>query len=111
MALIIAAAIALLMVAWQARKSARELSEAVGTALAGGGVIILITQIPPLLGYYSGNDDEIVKQMRPQAEQIILNRILEADAHEDHILVIQEFEEALKVHKQNVNNANIMTWD
>lgn len=42
-ALIIAAAIALGMVALQTRKSARELSEAVGTALAGGGVIILIT--------------------------------------------------------------------
>lgn len=42
-ALIIAAAIALGMVAWQTRQSAKELSEAVGTALAGGGVIILIT--------------------------------------------------------------------
>jgi len=42
-ALIIAAGIALAMVAWQSRKSALELAQAVQTALAGGGVIILIT--------------------------------------------------------------------
>ncbi len=42
-ALIIAAGIALAMVAWQSRKSATELAQAVQTALAGGGVIILIT--------------------------------------------------------------------
>ena len=42
-ALIIAAAIALAMLAWQKRASLRDLTTAVGTALASGGVIILIT--------------------------------------------------------------------
>ena len=42
-ALIIAAAIALAMLAWQKRASRRDLTTAVGAALASGGVIILIT--------------------------------------------------------------------
>jgi len=42
-ALILAAAIALVMLAWQKRTSRRELAAAVQTALAGGGIIILIT--------------------------------------------------------------------
>ena len=42
-ALILAAAIALLLLAWQKRTSRAELAKAVGAALAGGGVIILIT--------------------------------------------------------------------
>ncbi|MEO8494794.1 MAG: GntP family permease [Planctomycetota bacterium] len=42
-ALIIAAGIALAMLAWQTRSSTKELAHAVQTALAGGGVIILIT--------------------------------------------------------------------
>ncbi len=42
-ALIIAAAIALLMVAWQKRSSRAELTASVQMALASGGVIILIT--------------------------------------------------------------------
>ncbi|MCO6457177.1 MAG: gluconate permease [Pirellulaceae bacterium] len=42
-ALVIAAAIALATLAWQKRSSGRELTAAVQMALAGGGVIILIT--------------------------------------------------------------------
>lgn len=42
-ALIIAAGIALAMLAWQSRASATQLATSVQTALAGGGVIILIT--------------------------------------------------------------------
>jgi len=42
-ALIIAAGVALGTLAWQRRTSRRELARAVQTALAGGGVIILIT--------------------------------------------------------------------
>jgi len=42
-ALVLAAAIALFTLAWQKRASFRELSTATGTALASGGVIILIT--------------------------------------------------------------------
>ncbi len=73
--------------------------------MSGIGVIILITQIPPLLGYYSANDEEIVKQMRPQAEQIILNRILVEDAHDD-VLVLQEFNEAAE-HAKAVTEQDI----
>lgn len=42
-ALTIAAAIALATLAWQRRSSFKQLAEATGTALASGGVIILIT--------------------------------------------------------------------
>ena len=46
-----------------------------------------------MLGYYSGNDPEVVESMKPQAEQLIVQRILKADAH-DEVLIITEFNEA-----------------
>ena len=40
------------------------------------GVIILLTQILPSLGYNPKEDLEYVNQFKPQAEEIILQNIL-----------------------------------
>lgn len=58
------------------------------------GVIILITQILPSLGYYPKNDAEYVAQFKPQAEEIILENILKEEAGEG-ILVLENFKETI----------------
>ena len=40
------------------------------------GVIILVTQILPSIGYYPKEDTEFVTQFKPHAEEIILDNIL-----------------------------------
>jgi sulfate permease, SulP family len=63
--------------------------------MTGIGVIILITQIPPALGYYSGTDQEVIQKFMPEAEEVILDRILQEEA-EDGILVLEEFRETIE---------------
>jgi SulP family sulfate permease len=58
------------------------------------GVIILITQIMPALGYYPKEDVAYVNTFKPQAEEIILNNILK-DEVGDGILVLENFKETL----------------
>ena len=59
------------------------------------GVIILVTQILPAVGYYPKEDVEYVNQFKPQAEEIILDNILKEEAGEG-ILVLEDFEETIK---------------
>lgn len=59
------------------------------------GVIILITQILPSVGYYPKEDAEFVEQYKPQAEEVILDNILKEEAAEG-ILVLEHFEETIK---------------
>ncbi|MCB0475417.1 MAG: SulP family inorganic anion transporter [Flavobacteriaceae bacterium] len=59
------------------------------------GVIIIVTQLLPLLGYYPKEDVEFVNQFKPQAEEIILENILKEEAGEG-ILVIDNFKETIK---------------
>ena len=59
------------------------------------GVIILITQILPSIGYYPREDAELVSQFKPQAEELILENILKEEAGEG-ILVLEDFEETIK---------------
>ncbi|MFD0963186.1 SulP family inorganic anion transporter [Pseudofulvibacter geojedonensis] len=59
------------------------------------GVIILITQILPTLGYYPKEDATFVEQFKPQAEEIILENILKEEADEG-ILVLENFKETIK---------------
>lgn len=54
------------------------------------GVIILITQILPALGYYPKEDAEFVDRFKPQAEEVILENILKEEAGEG-ILVLEDF--------------------
>ncbi len=59
------------------------------------GVIILVTQILPSVGYYPKEDTEFVDQFKPHAETIILNNILKEEAGEG-ILVLEDFKETIK---------------
>jgi SulP family sulfate permease len=58
------------------------------------GVIILITQILPSLGYYPKEDTVFVEQFKPQAEELILENILKEEAGEG-ILVLENFTETI----------------
>ena len=59
------------------------------------GVIILVTQILPALGYYPTEDTAYVNQFKPQAEEVLLEKILIDEANEG-ILVLESFEETIK---------------
>ena len=58
------------------------------------GVIILVTQILPSVGYYPKEDVVFVEQFKPHAEEIILNNILH-DEMEEGILVLEDFKETI----------------
>ncbi len=58
------------------------------------GVIILVTQILPSLGYYPKEDTEYVNQFKAQAEEVILENILKEEANEG-ILVLEDFRETI----------------
>ncbi|WP_055447151.1 SulP family inorganic anion transporter [Lacinutrix mariniflava] len=59
------------------------------------GVIILLTQILPSIGYYPKEDTEFVEQFKPQAEEVILENILKEEVGEG-ILVLDDFQETKK---------------
>ncbi|MEL0455136.1 SulP family inorganic anion transporter [Flavobacteriaceae bacterium SZ-1-7] len=59
------------------------------------GVIILLTQILPSLGYYPKEDAEFVETFKPFAEEAILENILEEEAGEG-ILVLEDFKETIR---------------
>lgn len=70
------------------------------------GVIILVTQILPSIGYYPKEDLEYVKQFEPQAQEVILENILKDEARED-LLVLEDFKETIsrgeKVTKEDID--------
>ncbi len=59
------------------------------------GVIILVTQILPAIGYYPNEDITFVEQFKPKAEEVILENIL-LDEVEEGILVLENFKETIK---------------
>lgn len=59
------------------------------------GLIIIITQILPILGYYPKEDLSFVEQFKPQAEAVILENILEEEAGEG-LLVLENFEQTIQ---------------
>ncbi len=65
------------------------------------GVIIIITQILPSLGYYPKEDITFVEQFKPIAEEVILENILKEEAGEG-ILVLEDF-------KETINRAGTIT--
>ncbi|GAA4896009.1 hypothetical protein GCM10023311_20990 [Flaviramulus aquimarinus] len=67
------------------------------------GVIILLTQILPSLGYYPKEDMEFVNTFKPQAEEVILENILKEEAGEG-ILVLEDF-------KETINRAHEISQD
>lgn len=67
------------------------------------GVIILITQLLPTLGYYPKEDLNYINQFKPYAEEVILKKILKEEAGKG-ILVLEDF-------KATVNRASAITPD
>lgn len=65
------------------------------------GVIILLTQVLPSLGYYPKEDMEFVNSFKAQAEEVILENILKEEAGEG-ILVLEDF-------KGTINKAEHIT--
>jgi SulP family sulfate permease len=59
------------------------------------GLIIIITQILPALGYYPKEDKNWVEPFKPQAEELILENILREEAGEG-ILVLEDFQETIE---------------
>ena len=70
------------------------------------GVIILLTQILPSLGYYPKEDVAFVEQFKPQAEEAILENILVEEAGEG-ILVLENFKETIERAK-NISSEQIL---
>ncbi|MFT4532779.1 MAG: SulP family sulfate permease [Saprospiraceae bacterium] len=70
------------------------------------GVIILVTQILPSVGYYPKEDIEYVQQFKPIAEELILENILIEEAGEG-ILVLEDFQETVK-RAQSISPAQIL---
>lgn len=69
------------------------------------GVIILVTQLSPMLGYYAKEDQRLIDKFTPLAEEILLEKILKDEAGEG-ILVLEDFEETIK-RANEVNPATI----
>ena len=63
--------------------------------MSGIGVIIIITQILPMLGYYPKEDLSYVNEFKPQAEEVLLEKILRDEAAEK-ILVLEDFKETVR---------------
>ncbi len=63
--------------------------------MTGIGVIILITQIFPLVGYNPSNDQELINQFKPEANEILLDKILKEEAGEG-LLVLEDFEQTIE---------------
>ena len=59
------------------------------------GLIIIITQILPMLGYYPENDTALMEQLKPKAEEMLLRDILKDEADEG-ILVLDNLKETVK---------------
>ena len=70
------------------------------------GIIILVTQILPAVGYYPKEDTAFVNQFKPEAEEMILNNILKDEAGEG-ILVLENFRETIK-RAENISQADIL---
>ena len=70
------------------------------------GVIILVTQILPAIGYYPKEDMEFVNQFKPQAEEVILENILKEEAGEG-ILVLENFKETIN-RAEKITDADIL---
>ncbi len=70
------------------------------------GVIILVTQILPSIGYYPKEDTEYVTEFKPYAEEIILDNILKEEAGEG-ILVLEDFKETV-VRAERITEVQIL---
>ena len=70
------------------------------------GVIIILTQVLPAIGYYPKEDTDFVTKFKPQAEELILENILKEEAGEG-ILVLEDFKETID-RAQHITPAEIL---
>ncbi|TYC13441.1 SulP family inorganic anion transporter [Bizionia gelidisalsuginis] len=70
------------------------------------GVIILLTQILPSLGYYPKEDLDFVNQFKPQAEAVILENLLKEEAN-NGVLVLEDFSTTIK-NAESITEADII---
>ncbi len=63
------------------------------------GVMIIITQLPAVLGYDVSKDTEFINSFKPEAEEVILENILKEEAAED-LLVLEDFQETIERAKE-----------
>jgi SulP family sulfate permease len=63
------------------------------------GLIILTTQTLPVLGYYPKEDVKLVETFKPEAEAVLLSKILDEEAQEG-LLVLEDFSETVARGKQ-----------
>ena len=70
------------------------------------GVIILATQLLPVLGYYPKEDIEYVNTFKAQSEEILLEKILKDEAGEGY-LVLEDFTET-QLRAQKITNEDIL---
>ena len=59
------------------------------------GVMILITQLLPAMGYYPKEDTAYVEKFKPQAAEVLLKKILE-DETKEGVLVLENFQETIR---------------
>lgn len=59
------------------------------------GVMILVTQVQPFFGYNAAQDNVLVEQFVPQAEEVLLDKILKEEAGAG-IKVLEDFQETIK---------------
>jgi SulP family sulfate permease len=59
------------------------------------GVMILFTQIQPMIGYKAQDDPILIERFIPQAEEVLLDKILKEEAGEG-IKVLEDFEETIR---------------
>lgn len=71
------------------------------------GVIILMTQIAPSVGYYAKEDSSFVQQFKPQAEEVILENLLKEEVDEG-ILVLEDFNTTID-RAEKITEEHIMT--
>lgn len=58
------------------------------------GVIILVTQLLPMVGYYTTDDTQFIETFKPQAQEVLLDKILKDEASEG-ILVLENYKETV----------------
>ncbi len=59
------------------------------------GLMIIITQLPVVLGYDINKDTEFIESFKPEAEELIIKNILKEEVAED-LLVLEDIEETIK---------------
>ncbi|WP_411029176.1 SulP family inorganic anion transporter [Spongiimicrobium sp. 3-5] len=67
------------------------------------GVIIIVTQVLPSVGYYPKEDETYVQEFKPEAEELILENILREEAGEG-ILVLEDFKETISRASKTTEN-------